>query len=141
MVIRETKRSNVIFIPECTCNKKLNHVIWRGNRHDENLDELKSHAEDHEEMHDLARGIVNYIARTGKMGKEDVLLAMPKYSEGVLSIAANLAMYPVVFPKRRHVPFQEFVKLKQHMYQMTEEFRRQKYAPVNDEEETLILEE
>lgn len=151
MVIRETKGSMVIFIPECTCNKKLNRVIWKGRRFKElffqegnefknNLDELKSYAEDHEELHTLSREIVDFIAKTGKMEKEDILANFPDFKEGQVQMAANLGMYPIIFPKRRRAPPAEFERLKQHARQLTQEYRRAKYAP-DVEEEPLLIEE
>lgn len=133
MVIRETKGSMVFFIPECTCNKKLNHIKWKGNRHDDNLDELNSFAEDHEELHTLSRAIVNFIAETGKMQKEDIIANFTDYKEKQLAMAANLSMYPIVFPKRRHAPPAEFQRLKQHAHELTQEYRRVKYAPIVEE--------
>ena len=142
MVIREAVKSKVTFIPECTCNKKLKHVKWSTSRFDirSGLDESYSYAEDHEELHKISRAIVDYIADSGKMGKEDIIKEFPQYNEGMLSMAANLSMYPIVFPKRRHAPPQEFETLKQHALRITEEFRKVKYDRVDHErsEETIV---
>lgn len=139
MVRRESKRMMIMFIPECTCNIKLNHVKWTVSRSvpqlDEILNELKSCAEDHEELHTLSRKIVDFIADTGKMQKDDIIEAFPDYNEEQLSIAANMSMYPIIFPKKRHAPFTEFVRLKRQAHTLTEEYRRAKYASINDAKE------
>lgn len=135
MVRRESKGSTVTFIPECMCNKKLNHVKWKANRSFPKLDELNSYAEDHEELHSLSRKIVDFIADTGKMQKDDIIEAFPDYNEDQLSIAANMSMYPIIFPKRRRASPTEFVRLRERALQLTEEYRRVKYASINDAEE------
>jgi len=136
MVIRETKGSMVLFIPECTCNKKLNYIKWKASRYDSKvLDDGLKWAEDHEELHELSRKIVDFIADTGKMQKEDIMDAFPDYKEEQLSIAANMSMYPIVFPKKRHAPLIEFEQLKQRAIQLTEEYRRIKYATTDEAEE------
>ena len=132
MVIRESKKSRVKFIPECTCNKKLAFVHKSTSRFNENLDELNSWAEDHEELHILSRAIVDFITKTGKMQKEDLVKNFPEYNEEMLSMAANMSMYPIIFPKRRHAPPTEFVQLTQRAHQLTDEFRRLKYATNDD---------
>ena len=128
MVTQERKKSRVKFIPECTCNKKLALVHKSASRSDDNLDKLNSWAEDHEELHTLSHAIVDFIAKTGKMQKEDIIRNFPEYNEGMLSMAANLSMYPIIFPKRRHAPLTEFVQLTKRAHQLTDEFRRLKYA-------------
>ncbi len=132
MVIRETKGSMVLFIPECGCNKKRNFVIWKGSRFGTDLDEFNSYAEDHEELHTLSRTIVDFIAETGKTQKEDIVEAFPDYKEKQLQIAANMSMYPLIFPKRRHASPAEFQQIKIHAHTLTEEYRKAKYAPVDD---------
>ena len=140
MVRRETKKSRVKFIPECTCNKKLNYVHKSASRFSDILDELNSWAEDHEELHTLSRAIVDFIAETGKMQKDDIIEAFPEYEDGMLSLAANLSMYPIIFPKKRRAPPAEFEQLKQRAHQLTDEFRRVKYDRVDHErsEETIV---
>jgi hypothetical protein len=134
MVIRETKKSRVTFIPECTCNKKLNYVYKSTTRFSNDLDELNSWAQDHEELHTLSRSIVDFIANTGKMQKDDIIEGFPDHKEEMLSIAANLSVYPIVFPKRRQAPPAEFEQLKKHAHQLTDEYQRIKYAVPVDEE-------
>lgn len=131
MVRRERNRNVVSWIPECSCNTRLNHILWKHSKSRPNID-AESFAKDHEELHHISRSIVDFIANTGKMQKEDIIEAFPDYNEGMLSMAANMSMYPIVFPKRRHAPPQEFNRLKKQAYQLTDEFRRLKYAP-NDE--------
>ena len=143
MVIRESKKSVVYFIPECTCNKKLKRVFQKTSRFNniiKSVTELEQWAEDHEELHTLSRKIVDFIAETGKMEKEDILAAFPDYKEGQIQIAANLGMYPIIFPKRRRAQPAEFQRLKQHAYTLTEEYRRVKYAPDVEEEPPLVEE-
>lgn len=135
MVRRESKGNTVTFIPECTCNKKLNHVKWKASRSFPKLDELNSYAEDHEELHTLSRKIVDFIADTGKMQKDNIIEAFPDYNEDQLSIAANMSMYPIIFPKRRRASPTEFVRLRERALQLTEEYRRVKYASINDAKE------
>ncbi len=139
MVIRESKKSAVYFIPECTCNKKLKRVVWKTSRLQFDP-EMKQWAEDHEELHTLSRKIVDFIAETGKMEKEDILANFPDFKDRQLQMAANLGMYPIIFPKRRQAPPAEFERLKQHARQLTEEYRRAKYAPDVEEEPPLIEE-
>lgn len=133
MVTRETKGSRVIFVPECTCNKKLNYVTWESSRFGDALDELNSYAEDHEELHNLSRSIVDFIADTGKMKKEDIIEHFPDIKEEMLSLAANMSVYPIVFPKRRRATPAEFEQLKQHAHTLTEEYRKAKYAEKAEE--------
>lgn len=143
MVIRESKRSMVTFIPECTCNTKLNHVKWIASRSfPKQLDKLNSYAEDHEELHKLSRAIVDFIAETGKMQKDDIIEAFPDYKEKQLQMAANMSMYPIIFPKRRRASPVEFVRLKQQAHALTEEYRKAKYDdPVSETvEETPSVE-
>ncbi len=140
MVIRKTKGSRVIFVPECTCNIKLNHVTWESNRFGNALDELNSYAKDHEELHIVSRKIVDFIAETGKMQKDDIIEAFPDYNEKQLQMAASMSMYPLVFPKRRQAPPAEFERLKHQAHALTEEYRKAKYAPVDEEiaEEPIV---
>ncbi|KKN76635.1 hypothetical protein LCGC14_0368320 [marine sediment metagenome] len=139
MVIRDRNKSMITFVPECTCNKKLNYVKWKCSRFDDHkLIELNSYAEDHEELHTLSRKIVDFIAETGKMEKEDILANFPDFKEGQIQMAANLGMYPIIFPKRRRAPPAEFERLKQHARRLTEEYRRAKYASDVEEEPPLI---
>ena len=134
MVRRERKKSTVIFVPECTCNKKVNRVTWRDSKILPNPD-AQSYAEDHEELHTISRLIVDFIAETGKMQKEDILENFPDYKEGQLSMAANMSMYPIIFPKRRAGTAQQIHQLKQHAFQLTQQYRWAKYASDNDEDE------
>jgi hypothetical protein len=140
MVRRETKGSRVIFVPECTCNIKLNHVTWESSRFGDMLDELNSYAEDHEEVHTLSRAIVDFIAETGKMQKNDIIENFPDYNDMQLQMAASMSMYPLIFPKKRHAPSAEFERLKQQAHALTEEYRKAKYAPVDEEiaEEPIV---
>ena len=143
MVIRENKKSMVYIIPECTCNKKIKRVFKKTSRFNntiESVTELEMWVADHEELHQLSREIVDFIAETGKMQKEDILTAFPDYKDEQLAIAANLSMYPIVFPKKRHAPLAEFERLKQHAYTLTEEYRKAKYAPDIEEEPPLVEE-
>jgi hypothetical protein len=135
MVRRENKKGVVYIIPECTCNKKLKRVFQKTSRFNntiESVTELELWAKDHEELHQLSRNIVDFIADTGKMTKEDIVENFPDYKEEQLAIAANLSMYPIVFPKKRRATPQMFEQLKQHAYNLTEEYRRAKYAPIDD---------
>lgn len=134
MVRRERKRSTVIFVPECTCNKKVNRVVWRDSIARPNLD-AKSCAEDHEELHTISKAIVDFIVDTGKMQKEDIIEAFPNYNEEQLSMAANMSMYPIVFPKKRRGTWQQIELIKEHAYRITDEYRRAKYASDDDKDE------
>ncbi len=140
MVRRETKGSTVIFVPECTCNKKLNHVVWKSSRFGDMLDELNSYAKDHEEVHMLSRKIVDFIAETGKMQKDDIVENFPDYNEKQLQMAASMSMYPLIFPKRRHAQPVEFERLRQQAHTLTEEYRKAKYAPIDEKiaEEPIV---
>lgn len=142
MVIRETKKSIVRFIPECTCNKRIKRVYWKTSRFNDDLNEKNEWATDHEELHKLSRAIVDFIAETGKLETQAIVDHFSEHKERQLQIAANLGMYPIIFPKKRRAPPAEFVRLKQHAYNLTEDYRRAKYAPteIKDEEPPLIEE-
>ena len=136
MVKRERKKSTVLYVPECDCNRKLNYIQWRDSKVLPNPD-AKSYAEDHEQLHEVSEDILNHITATGESKKEDILSAFPQYKEDMIAMAANLSMYPIVFPKRRQAPPEEFVRIKQHAYNLTEQFRRAKYATDDGTEHKL----
>lgn len=128
MVKLESKKSMITFVPECTCNKKNKNVVWKINRKESNLDEIMQIAHDHEELHKLSHDIINFISDTGKTMAEDILSHFAEYNEEQISIAANMCMNPIIFPKRRHVPYKEFIELRNKALILTNEYRRAKYA-------------
>lgn len=136
MVRRERNKRHITFIPECVCNKKVVRIKYQDRVKPEEREihshpEAQSKAEDHEELHMLSKTIVNFIADTGKMQKEDIIEAFPDYNEGQLSMAANMSMYPIVFPKKRRGTWQQIEQIKEHAYRITDEYRKAKYATDN----------
>jgi hypothetical protein len=139
MVIRESKKSIVYFIPECTCNKRIKRVTRRASRFDNvACDKEMQWSKDHEELHELSKAIVNFIADTGKMSKQDIMEGMPEYNEQQLSIAANMSMNPIIFPKRRHAPPSRFVQLKEQARLYTEEYIKAKALGIEEQQEELL---
>ncbi len=134
MVKEEHKKSIIYYVPECTCNKKNKRVFWKTIRSNVDLEMLQG-AEDNEELHKLSYDIVNFIADTGKMTKEDIIENFPEYKEDQLSIAANMSMYPIIFPKRRRASPSEFENLKKHAIELTSQYRKSKYYVEPKEEE------
>jgi len=127
MVRKERNMKYDTYIPECTCNKRILRIKWK-EHYMLAGEQAKSTAEDHEELHVISKAIVEFIADTGKMTKEDIIEGFPDYNEGQLSIAANMSMYPIIFGKRRHMSPQQIEQLKKHVYQLTEQYREAKYT-------------